>query len=397
MTSRDPDRFKVLIVGGGFAALETALALRALAEERVDLTVISPNTRFAYRPSATAEPFEARQTAVAYDLGKIALDLSIGHQRGTVVAVAPKQRRLRLDSSVTLDYEALVLAVGAETTIAVPGAMTFRDQRDLERFRTLLDDLAAGAIRRLVFAVPSRDAWSLPLYELALHAALHGARHSLKLEIVLVTPESAPLAVFGAGASKAVAKLLAERDITFVGSSVPLGVRRDGSLEVQHEQPITADRVVALPGLKGTQITGIPVTRSGFVPTDSFGRVEGLSDVYAAGDVTAFPIKQGGLAAQQADLVAHTIASALGAPVKEFHQDRILRARLLHGDGALVLRTELDALGRPMSAGIQHLESRRAPELKVFGQYLTPYLSIYLSRLRAKAEARVTPQEQPTA
>jgi sulfide:quinone oxidoreductase len=381
MTSRDPDRFKVLIMGGGFAALETVLALRALAEERVDLTVISPNPSFAYRPSATAELFEHTQTAVAYDLGKIALDLAIGHQRGTVVAVAPKQRRLRLDSGVTLDYEALVLAVGAETTIAVPGAMTFRDQRDLEQFRMLLDELAAGAIRRLVFAVPSRDAWSLPLYELALHSARHGARHSVKLEIMLVTPESAPLAVFGAGASKAVAKLLAERDITFVGSSVPVRVRRDGSLEVQHEQPITADRVVALPDLKGRQITGVPVTRSGFVPTDSFGRVEGLSDVYAAGDVTAFPVKQGGLAAQQADLVAHTIASALG-PVKEFHQNRILRARLLHGDGALVLRTELDTLGRPIAAGIQHLESRRAPELKVFGQYLTPYLSIYLSRTR---------------
>jgi sulfide:quinone oxidoreductase len=130
---------------------------------------------------------------------------------------------------------------------------------------------------------------------------------------------------------------------------------------------------------------GIPTNWSGFVPTDGLGRVEGLANVYAAGDMSTFPIKQGGLAAQQADAIAHTIAASLGAPVKELHETRILRARLVHGEGAVVLRTALDALGRPTGATIEHRESRRAPDLKVFGRYLTPYLAIYRSRLEPAA------------
>jgi sulfide:quinone oxidoreductase len=370
---------RVVIAGGGFAALEIALALKALAEERAKLTLISPNPNFAYRPAATVEAF-GDTPLVSYDLRDIALDVSAIYHRGTVEAIARKEQSLRLESGARLNYDFLAFAVGARARIAVPGALTFRDQRDLGRFKVVLDELSAGAIRRLVFAVPSHQAWSLPVYELALQSALHAARYSAHLQITLVTPESAPLEAFGANASRAVADLLAERDIRFLGSSIPHGVCRDGSLALQFDAPVRADRVVALPELHGPRITGVPASWSGFIPTDSRGRVEELSNVYAAGDMTDFPIKQGGLAAQQADVVAHAIAAALGAPVEELPETRILRARLLHGDGALVLRTELDALGRATGSTIEHRESRSAADLKVFGRYLTPYLSIYRAR-----------------
>src|SRR5579884_1016705 len=375
---------RVVIAGGGFAALEVALALRALGDDRVALTLVSPSSRFAYRPAATVGAF-GDAAPVSYDLREIALDLSAAYHRGSVEAVAHQKHWLRLRSGARLDYDFLVLAVGARARIAVPGAMTFRDQRDLARFRLLLEDLGAGGVRRLVFAVPSHSAWALPVYELALQSALHATRWSAATQITLVTPERAPLEVFGAPASRAVADLLDERDVRFLGSSIPHGVARDGSLEPRFDAPVRADRVVAIPELHGQRITGVPGAWSGFTPTDSYGRVEGLSDVYAAGDMTSFPVKQGGLAAQQADLVAHTIATGLGAPVSEPHESRILRARLLHGDGALVLRTELDALGRPTGSTIEHRESRHDADLKVFGRYLTPYLSIYGSRRGAAA------------
>jgi aspartate oxidase len=40
------ERFRVLIVGGGVAALETALALHALAPELTDVSVIAPGQEF---------------------------------------------------------------------------------------------------------------------------------------------------------------------------------------------------------------------------------------------------------------------------------------------------------------------------------------------------------------
>lgn len=375
-------RARVVIAGGGFAALELTLALKALAEEYAELTLVSPTASFAYRPAATVEAF-SDGSLVSYDLHEIALDLSVKFCQGSVEAVAHREQLVRLDSGAWLDYDFLVLAIGAHARAAVPGALTFRDQRDVTHLRILLDELGAGAIRRLVFAVPSPHAWSLPVYELALQSALYAARQSAEAEIVLVTPERTPLAVFGAHASRVVADLLRERDIRFMGGCIPHSVCSGGALALQFNSPVPADRVVAIPELHGPRIGGMPSSWSGFTPTDGCGRVDGRSNVFAAGDMTTFPVKQGGLAAQQADIVAQTIAEALGAPVKELHQTRTLRARLLHGDGALVLRTELDALGRATGSTVEHRESRQAADLKVFGRYLTPYLSMHRSRRTA--------------
>ena len=68
--------------------------------------------------------------------------------------------------------------------------------------------------------------------------------------------------------------------------------------------------------LRGPFLPGLPHDLEGFIPTDLHGLVAGELDVYAAGDATAYPIKQGGVAAQQADAVAEAIAARLGAPVE---------------------------------------------------------------------------------
>jgi sulfide:quinone oxidoreductase len=87
-----------------------------------------------------------------------------------------------------------------------------------------------------------------------------------------------------------------------------------------------------------------------------------------------YPIKQGGLATQQADRIAHTIAS-LGAPVKQRHSSHILRARLLGGERPLLLRTELDWHGRPENGTVEAGDPAASDETsKIFGRYLTPYL-----------------------
>jgi sulfide:quinone oxidoreductase len=366
---------RVVIAGGGFAALEAALGLRALAADSVRVTLISPEAAFAYRPAATAEAF-AEAPPLTYDLHAIAADLGASYRSGRLEVVASQKRYVRLASGARLHYDALVLAIGARASAAVPGALTFRDQRDVRLFRGVLQDLQAGAVGRLVFAAPSGCSWPLPLYELALLSATHVKEHRLDAEITVVSPEQTPLAVFGADASRLIAELLAERGVRFVGSSVPRGVRGDGSLELQFADALAADRVVAVPQLRGQPITGVPITRWGFVATDAFGRVEGLADVYAAGDMTADPIKQGGLAAQQADRIAHTIATTLGIRVAGLRAGRVLRARLVGGERPLFLRTELDEERRGTAATLEHTHTDQpTSSSKVFGRYLTPYLN----------------------
>jgi sulfide:quinone oxidoreductase len=384
-SSRNTSAARVVIVGGGVAALEAALALRALAGELADLTLISASATFAYRPAVTTTAFDDG-TPPVFDLRQIADDLQAQFEASAVEAVLPRQRTVQLESGREVAYDALVLATGAHAVGAVPGALTFRDQRDVPRFKRILDALAAGAVERLVFAVPSQQ-WPLPAYELAMLCSLYAVEKSVPAQIAIVSPEAEPLSAFGAQASRRVAELLAEREIGFLGHSVPHSVSRDGALATEFDGSVPADRVVALPELRAARVRGVPASWSGFVPTDAEGRVDGLADVYAAGDVTTFPVKQGGLAAQQADRVAETIAAELGADVKETHETRVLRARLLTGDGSLVLRTELDTLGRPTPATLQHRESRGAEIPKVFGRYLTPYLSIHASRPGGAAAA----------
>jgi len=364
---------RVVIAGGGVAALEAALALRALAGSRVDIALVSADSELTFRPAAAFEAFgqAARQR---YDLSAIARDLGASLHVGRLEAVGSRARSVRLSLGVRLEYDALILATGARATSSIPGALTFRDQRDVPMLRRVLRELEAGELSRLVFAVPSGITWTLPLYELALLTAARAESCAAGTEVVLVSPEHRPLEVFGNEASRLVEDVLAQRDVRFVGDS-PATSWSDAKLTLQSDAPIDADRVITVPQLRVNRIGGIPASWWGFVPTDSFGHVEGLSDVYAAGDMTTYPIKQGGLATQQADRVAHTIAAAIGAPVKALRPSHVLRARLLGGERPLLLRTELDWQGRPVGGTVEVGEpDGEVDSSKVFGRYLTPYL-----------------------
>ena len=354
--------------------MEAALALRALAGDRVQLTLVSPDPVLHYRPAATLTAFDDR-IPLRYDLRAIADDVGAMYHKTLLESVAPQRRHVRTASGARLEYDALILATGARAIAGIPGAMTFRDQRDLRLIERVLAEVDSGAVRRVVFAVPTGVSWPLPIYELALLTAARATERCLDVEISLVTPEREPLAVFGPDGSTLVHGLLDDRGVRFIGDAAAAGVRRDGALMLDVDGPIRADRVVAVPRLRGRRITGVPATRWGFVPTHTYGRVDGIEDVYAAGDITTFPIKQGGLAAQQADLIAQTIAAGSGASTKGLRARHVLRARLIGGRTPLILRTEVDAWGRPGAAALEQSDQREAnSSSKVLARYLTPYL-----------------------
>lgn len=376
LTTPLSDRAHVLIVGGGFGGVEAMLALRALAPERVRVTLVSASPLLAYKPAATTESFD-EGPPLTYDLQAIAADVGASLRVDRVEAVAAEVHRVRLASFAQLDYDALVLAVGARAVSAIPGALTFRDQRQVHHIRLLASELRSGTLRRIVFAVPSGCSWPLPLYELALLTATRLGELDVTAEVVIVTPETTPLCVFGTQASSLVARLLTERGVCFKGGSDPERVDRSGALVLASGESLAADRVIAVPSLRGPRITGLPADRWGFVTTDALGGVVGLNDVYAVGDMTSFPIKQGGLAAQQADAIAQRIVCDHGVPVAAPRSRRVLRARLIGGANPVYLRTELDELGRATAATLHgHFDDSghdTRPE-KVFGRYLTPYL-----------------------
>jgi sulfide:quinone oxidoreductase len=203
----------------------------------------------------------------------------------------------------------------------------------------------------------------------AIRLADSGAR---EVELTLVTPESAPLRVFGTKPSDAMRELLNKRGIDLRPRTTPVAYRT-GILELIPGPALEVDGVVALPILEGKPIPGLEQDARGFVQTDLFGRVEGRDDLYAAGDITTFPIKQGGIAAQQADAAATSIAALAGAPVEPTPFKPILRGLLLTGLTPRYLRSDL--LTDETEIGSEPLWW---PPAKIVGRYLAPFLAEHL-------------------
>ena len=370
---------RVVIAGGGFASLEALIALRRLAGDRVELTLLSRDAQLSYRPLSVVEPFGLGE-APRFDLAEIARDHGAALVVDAADRVDPERRVVTTRSSGELAYDSLLVTTGAEPVESVPGALTYRGAPDRAALEKLLAELDSGAVRSVAFAVPAGTAWPLPLYELVLMTATRVAADGGAARLVLVTAEAAPLRIFGRAAAEAVERLLRERGVAVRASAAPVAFE-NGTLSVVAGPSIEAERVVALPQMRGNAPAGVPTDRDGFVAVDGHGRVRGCESLFAAGDVTSFPIKQGGIAAQQADAAARAIAAGAGAPVtaEEFHP--VLRGLLLTGSGARFLRAE-PAGGRGDVSEV----SRRMlwwPEMKVAGQYLSHYLSREAEPVRA--------------
>lgn len=361
----------VLIAGGGVAALELMLALRALAEDRVEIELLSAGQEFVYRPLAVAEPFDVGKPH-RFDLAAIAQDRGARVRVGTLAGVDAERRHAVTDDGHELDFDVLAIAVGARPREALPSALTFAGEESPRAFRGLLGELGPGGVERLAFAVPGGPVWTLPLYELALMTSTYAAARGLDVRITLVTPEDAPLGLFGQRASNAIRALLDERGIAVRTGAYPTVVE-DGRLVVTPGEPVAADRVVTLPVLEGPRLPGVPHDAGGFIPTDPYGRVEGLADVYAAGDATTFPVKQGGIATQQADSVARSIAAIAGAPVTPEPFRPVLRGLLLTGNTPAFVRADL----RPGKGedSVLDMEPLWWPPSKIAGHYLSRYIA----------------------
>jgi sulfide:quinone oxidoreductase len=261
------------------------------------------------------------------------------YHKARLLEVDSARRSVRLSDRTSLRYDALLLAVGTRSIGVLPGAITFPGRDGSDTLAAMLDDVAAGRMERIAFALPDGVHWSLPIYELALMTAAHAGAHRRPVEIHVVTPEARPLAIFGRSVSEHIATLLDDAGIQLRTQSVPLAVQ-PGRLLVSPAAFVPADRVVALPRLRVDAIPGVPQRRGGFIPVDEFGAVDGLTRVYAAGDATWHPVKQGGLATQQADAAASAIAAAAGAQVTPQAFEPVLRGILLTGGSPEYLRHE---------------------------------------------------------
>lgn len=361
---------RVLIAGGGVAGVECLLGLHELAGDRVELTLLADGRDLHYRPLAVGEPFGGER-ARHYPLAAIAEGAGARLVHGRLDAVDVDEHRVRLLDGGRLSYDVLVVALGAVPFLPYGRALSFdvATPKVLSRLRT---EVLRGAASHVVIALPRGPHWMLPGYELALLLARDAVPAGLSLTVA--TTEAAPLELLGPAVSAAVARELADAGVRVVlDTDVELG-RGDPVIATLTAtgETLGADVVVALPELHAPTIHGLPTTAEGFLPVDADGCVAGAPDVYAAGDCTDFPIKQGGLAAQQADLVVEHVARRAGEPITPGLLHPVLRARMLTGHRDLWLRRDL---GDVEDRGTVASHALWWPPDKIAGRWLAPYLA----------------------
>ncbi len=241
-----------------------------------------------------------------------------------------------------------------------------------EALHGLIQDIEQGYLQSVAFVAPGRMAWPLPLYELALMTAGRAYDMNIALQSTIVTPEDKPLAVFGQEVSDGVAGLLAGKGIRTITSAYA-EIPSPGEIVINPgDRRLRAKRVIALPELYGPSVRGLHVSEHGFIGVDRFCHVPHAGPVYAAGDAVDFPIKQGGLGSQQADVAAESIAKLAGVDIEprsfnpEIHgvlltdeRPRYIAAKITGGQGARSSFSE-----EPIEGVTQ----------KIAAKYLAPYL-----------------------
>ena len=233
-----------------------------------------------------------------------------------------------------VEYDALLVAVGARQVEPYEHVATFRDADADATYQGIVQDVEEGYSRSLAFIQPVGPVWPLPLYELALMTAERAESMDIRdLELVLVTPEARPLAVFGTAVSDVVSNRLERAGVrVYCNSLAKVPATRRLLIEPQGVElhPGADDHDAACRGTVDSRPGGRGA--QGFIPIDKHCSVPGTGGrVFAAGDAANYPIKHGGLGAQMADAAAAAIAVLAGSQTKAPAFNPIIRGKLLTG------------------------------------------------------------------
>ena len=362
----------ILIAGGGIAGLESLMALRDLAGSRVEITLVAPDPDFVYKPLIVEEPFSS-QPAEQHALAPIAQEFDAEFIQQGLAEVSPGEHSAQLPDGSSLEYDRLVLCIGARARPAFADAVPLRTDGTVLPIDSLLRETESSESGVIAFVIPPGRSWPLPVYELALMAQRRARELGIRaVKFLIVTPEESPLIVFGRTASDAVSALLKARGIE-IRTGVRVKKAASGELLLAPEdERIAIGQMISLPVLEGPNLAGIPADDEGFIPIDDHARVRGVEDVYAAGDGTNFPIKHGGIGTEEADAAAEHIAASIGAQVDPQPFRPVIRGKLMTGDDSLHLQHAATGGAGEGTASADYLWW---PPRKVAGRYLSAWLS----------------------
>ncbi len=351
---------QVTVLGGGFAGLETAFLLKHRLHDDVDITLVSDDPTFLFRPNTIYIPFGLDEQKLRIPLSEPAGRQGIRLVQGRVEGVDADAGRVHLEGADTLPYEHLVIATGASmrpseipglaeyaNTIWTPGQM-----RDLgEGLAGILKRGKEGKVSRILFLVPPNNKCSGPLYELVFMVETHLRREGVRdsVELMWTTSEHHYIQAFGPKIHEVVVEEFADRKIE--GHLEWVVDRVDaGSVHYTNGEEVPYDLLVAFPPyVSAVTYSGLPSDDRGFLKTNADNRaVKGVEGIYAPGDAGDFPVKQAFLAFLQADAVAEDIVAKVTNQERRVDFDPVSMCVMEQFDKAVFAQVPLEVTDDPM-------------------------------------------------
>jgi sulfide:quinone oxidoreductase len=315
-------RPKVLVLGGGFGGLESALYMRSRMPDQAQITLISDKDYFLFKPNTIYVPFGLDPKKLRLRLAGPTRRKDIHFVQSHVREIDPISQKVHMDGG-ELPYDYLVVATGAGMRLeAVPGLsefgnVTWTTEQMLDLRATLhqvFSDARDGKSRSVLFLVPPGNRYSGPLYEMImmLDTWLQRKKVREQVELLWATHEDRYIQAFGPGLHDLVAQEFERRNIKGFTGHVARHVEPN-EVVFQHGERLPFDVLIAFPPYAASLSFGsLPIDEQGFIATDLASRqVKGYPEVFAVGDTSDFPVKQAFLAFLQADTAADQISSAV--------------------------------------------------------------------------------------
>lgn len=326
MTTARP---KILVLGGGFAGLESAFYLRWKLGADANITLVSDKNYFLYKPNTIYIPFGLEPEKLQIGLDTPTRKKHITFIQGRAYEIDPDNKLVRVGDQ-KLSYDYLLVATGAGMRAdEVPGLSEYaetiwtpHDMLELRvHFYDLVENANAGRHQNVLFLVPPNNKCSGPLYEMVfmLDTWLREKNVRDRVNITWSTYEQGFIQAFGPRLDTYVSQEFDKRGITGHTEYIVESVEKN-RVNYSNGASLPYDLLISFPPyIASTAFPGLPVDERGFISTTLETRqVTEYSDIYAVGDAGDFPIKQAFLAFLQADAAAEHLASRLTNTAPDF-------------------------------------------------------------------------------
>jgi len=318
---------KVLVLGGGFAGVETAIFLKKRGEN-LDVTLVSDRDYFYIYPTSIWIPTgETTKEKISVPLAQLGKNHDFEVIVDAVSSLEAKNKKVTLKSGRILDdYDYIVVAIGQdkiklkgiENTLSICGKP--EEAVELNKRLEALVEKGSGTIA-MGFGGNPKDSSAVrggPAFEVLfnVHNMLKKKGLRDKFNLVFFAPMEKPGQKMGDKALVMMDKMFGMTNISKKVGSKITSFDADG-INFEDGEKIESDLIMFISAGKGHSVleaSDLPLSDAGFVVTDEFNEIEGFDGVYAIGDSASlmgpnWRAKQGHVAEVMARNVAENIAN----------------------------------------------------------------------------------------